>query len=286
MTTTLEDLQSLEQGLALLVPTVIVGLTPETPIRAIAPAGLGRAAVFHALLRFGGGQPPELISSIDTVGEAIDWLRVHWRGALPEDLVSATTALQLPSRVKLRAVVPSDYDAIYLASVDPARGFRWRFKGETPSPEDVIGSMWRGIQAQFIVTAVDAEVPIGLVVCYQASLANGTAYIGFQRLLWDRGASGETFEGMLHFVEFLFRTWPLRKLYAEVPGYNMDGVWGGKPTIFTEEGRLHDNEFHSNKLWDLSILTLDRDSWSRWVGPWRNWFGLEQATPPGASQPR
>ncbi len=79
------------------------------------------------------------------------------------------------------------------------------------------------------------------------------------------------------FVGFLFRSWPLRKLYVEVPGYNACGVWGGNPTIFTEEGRLRENEFQLNQWWDLVLLTLDRSSGSNWLDPWRTWTGFPKA---------
>ncbi len=277
---TYEEYGSLKRGLETLVPTRIGELTPSTLLREVAPAGMARAALFHALVRFGGGQPPELVGSMTTAGDAVDWLRVQWQGPLPDDLVEATRDLHQPSRIQLRPVMPADYDVIYLASVHPERGFRWRFKGETPSPDDVIGSLWRGVHAQFIVAGADDERPIGLVVCYQASPENGTAYIGFQRLAWDRPAGGETFEGMVHFIEFLFRNRPFRKLYAEVPGYNATGVWGGTPTIFKQEGCLAANEFHHQKWWDLQILTLDRVRWARWLEPWRTWAGLPMGVPP------
>lgn len=269
------DFDALHHALGALMPPSFPEVSPGTRVESVAGRGMARTAFRHSMRRLGQMTPDEIAASIETFGEAAEWLRVRWDGALPDDLVAATAGLRKPDGVVLRPVGSQDYEAIYLASVDPAAGFRWRFKGETPSPDDILGTLWNGVHAQFIVCRRGSDTPVGLVVAYQAALSNGTVYVAFQSL--DRsapGAGGATFEGMVAFIDFLFRSWPLRKLYAEVPGYNAVGVWGGDQGLFREEGRLRECEYQAGAWWDTVIGTLDRGTWDRFIEPWRTWFGL------------
>jgi RimJ/RimL family protein N-acetyltransferase len=76
---------------------------------------------------------------------------------------------------------------------------------------------------------------------------------------------------MYAFFELLFGNWNLRKIYAEVPEYNLDVVWGAEQSLFEEEGRLREVEFLDGRWWDQSIGALSRDRWERFATAWGVW---------------
>ena len=244
----------------------------STSLRDLAHGGLCRANLFHSLVRFGRGAPEQLVRSVKTVGEACEWIDIRWDGAVPADLAAATSDLVYGPRIGLRPVLDSDLQAIYVAATHPESSFRWRFKGQTPSPEEVLQTTWRGVHAQYVIHRHGSLDPIGLVIAYQASPGNGTVYVAFQRLA-PQPAIGEMFEGMFFFFEHLFRTWGFRKLYVEVPGYNLPTVYGGDQTLFTEEGRLVRHERFDDQWWDLEIGALWRERWDEFAAQWRTWYG-------------
>ena len=53
------------------------------------------------------------------------------------------------SRVYLRPVTEADYGFLFALSTDEATGYRWRFRGETPSPEGFTHAIWHNTIAQF-----------------------------------------------------------------------------------------------------------------------------------------
>ena len=169
-------------------------------------------------------------------------------------------------RVTLRTVGPADLPFLYATATDPTVSYRWRYRGATPSPEQFATELWQGVLCQYLVVHTDGGAPVGLVSAYQADLANRTCYVA---LLGERthDASGLLLEGALLFVTYLFHTWDLRQIYAEVPGYTMDAFASGVGRYFREEGRLVDHSFHGGRFWDLHILALHRADWEKKAEP-------------------
>lgn len=213
--------------------------------------------------------PEELISSeIHSFDDFLEWI-----DARPEGISGFLARCDIDdagsnTRVRLRAVVPTDFDAIYAASVNPKSGFRWRFNGATPSPETVAQSLWQSTLCQFIVEGVVDRSRYGLVTAYDADFSNGFASLGLLRLS-DRKPRGETFEGLFHIIEYLFATWNFRKLYFEVPGFNEAQLVGLDQEIAIEEGRFRDHLYWNNKWWDMITLALYREQWETFASLWR-----------------
>src|SRR5262249_2336254 len=68
--------------------------------------------------------------------------------------------------VRPRAVQQGDYPFLVELQSAPETLIRWRYRGATLSPEQIIQSLWQGVLAQFLVVRADTAQPVGLVVCY------------------------------------------------------------------------------------------------------------------------
>src|SRR5438105_2978373 len=117
--------------------------------------------------------------------------------------------------IRLRAPNPTDAGWLHNASLTGDVLFDWRFRGATVSPEAFQRSLWQNVLTQFIVDgARSTRRPIGLVSAYNADLHGGTAYFAvtaFPPFL----DSGLAIEGGLLFLNYLFTTWRLRKVYID-----------------------------------------------------------------------
>src|SRR5262245_28360017 len=81
------------------------------------------------------------------------------------------------SRVYLRPVTEADYGFLFALSTDEATGYRWRFRGETPSPEGFTHAIWHNTIAQFIVCSNATDEPVGHVVAFNANLRHRHAHV-------------------------------------------------------------------------------------------------------------
>lgn len=238
----------------------------------------------HAEIRFGHSHRAGLDSLLRSVRPEIDdgviaavrtWGDVYeWFGnALIESGRSASPfAATTVARTALRPLQPSDIEGLYQSAMDPETGYRYRFRGKTVSIEEFRHSLYEGVLAQFVVVSVDGQpTPIGLVSAYNADLANGHAYIAMLRARPTRHVSrGAMMEGAARFVQYCFDTWPIRKIYMEVPEYNLtliDTLMDAR--IAVEEGRLTDYLFHEGRFYDQVVASISRPTWqdrmSRWV---------------------
>lgn len=143
---------------------------------------------------------------------------------------------------------------------DARTGFRWRFRGATPSPSEFEQALWEGVLAQYIIESSQDSRLLGLVVAYGADTRNGHARIAIA-LEPNSWSKGWPLEGLILFVDFIFRHWNVRKLYAEVAGFNLERVASGLGRIFREEGCLRDHEWHDGRYWDVHLLAVWRDDW-------------------------
>ena len=70
-------------------------------------------------------------------------------------------------RVRLRAVLASDYEFLFQLAVDERTAPHWRYRGAPPRPEAFIGELWDGVLTQFIVERKDQRERLGLVTAYE-----------------------------------------------------------------------------------------------------------------------
>jgi RimJ/RimL family protein N-acetyltransferase len=101
---------------------------------------------------------------------------------------------------------------------------------------------------------------VGVLTAYAADFETGTARVA---ATLDRSVHGEGWplEAMALFVNHLFRTWPLRKLYAEVLPHVAEWFASGIGGIVREEGCLVGHAFVGGTWCDVHVLSLFRSGW-------------------------
>ena len=165
------------------------------------------------------------------------------------------------ARIALREAIPSDYPVLYRLAMDPAWGYRWRYRSRQLLFDEFVQSLREGVLCQFVVLAKPALEPIGLVICYNADFRNRRAYLAMHGAPAAMG-SGLVMEGGRLLVDHLFACFDFDKLYAECPEFSMSSYRHGLGEVFVEEGRLRDYERYLGRSWDLSILAIHRSAWA------------------------
>lgn len=172
----------------------------------------------------------------------------------------ATPPVLESRRVRLRALRPSDYEWLYDSAMSTSVGFRWRYRGATPSPEQFVTSLWEGVLAQFVVEGCEKKLPRGLVTIFNANFREGFAHISVLSHP-DSVGRGHVLEGLGLLIDYAFRVWGFRKLYAESLEVNLRQFASGLGRYFVEEGRLKDHEAYGGAFWDLVVLAIWREAW-------------------------
>jgi RimJ/RimL family protein N-acetyltransferase len=166
-------------------------------------------------------------------------------------------------KVLLRPVSPKDYEPLFAVELSDQLGTRWRHEGATPSFEYWVQLFWTGVLAQFLVVPNGAGAPCALVTAYSANHKDQWCYVAVARLS-SHGPVELPFHGLALFIEYLFSTWPFRKLYAEASASSFAGFRAASGVFFEEEGRLSRHYFRNGEWEDMHILSLSRERWSRW----------------------
>lgn len=206
-----------------------------------------------------------VVAQLATLDDAWTWLAAALERGEELRPASARSVPGATTRVRLRPLVDADLAAIYLASLDPAVSNRWRYRGRTVPPEELVATVHDGVRAQFVVEMLDDERAVGLVVAYEHHDAGRHAKVGVLRFAdRDPGDEGAVLEGLVLLIGHLFRTYPYRKLYVELPAYNAAFL---EPSIFEVEGVLRGHLFHDGEPVDLYVASLWRDRWAELAVP-------------------
>ena len=150
-------------------------------------------------------------------------------------------------------------DFLYSLAVDPATGYRWRYRGELISPEKFQAEINEHVLIQCVVVSSRSGQPIGHVVAYEANLRSGHAYVGaaFTPALVGDGLGALA---VRMFVRYLFQVYPLRKVYLEVPEFNLDVMRSGLGQYLKSEGILGGHDYYAGTHWDRHILAIYSNS--------------------------
>jgi RimJ/RimL family protein N-acetyltransferase/aryl carrier-like protein len=156
---------------------------------------------------------------------------------------------------RLTPIRESDLDFLYMLAVHPETGFRWRYRGNPPPPQQFAADLWGQVLVQYLARETTTGEPAGLVVAYAADLAQGHASVGAV-FTPEHAGTGLAAEITALFVRYLFHTFRLRKLYLEVPGFNWDQVESGAGRLFQVEGVLRDHDFYAGRYWDKYVCAI------------------------------
>jgi hypothetical protein len=164
------------------------------------------------------------------------------------------------ARVRLEPLVPDDpavMGDLYRAALDPGSSYRWRFRGATPSPQEFGALLFDGVHCQLVARHPVSHELLGLVVAYDYQPEPGHVKVGFLRTA-AAALDGSMVEAMFLFVDHLFRTFALRKVYAEVPEYNLDLVAGLPPGLLTQEAVLPEHVSRGDERVALHVFATHR----------------------------
>ncbi|WP_307873548.1 MULTISPECIES: phosphopantetheine-binding protein [unclassified Frankia] len=158
---------------------------------------------------------------------------------------------------RLVPVHPQAAPFLYDLAVSPDVGFRWRYRGSVPPFAQFENDLWQGVFAQFLVESVQTSQPAGHVMCYNADLNLGHAYVG-AAMAGQYLGSGIAAEPVQLFVSYLFDVWPLRKLYLELPEFNFTQFASAIGRGLSVEARLRGHDYYRGRRWDRLILAIYR----------------------------
>lgn len=224
----------------------------DLPLKRAVAGRVNRTLLVNMLVSVGGPRMAEYLTSDLTISDAVHWALVLREGGEPAESVS--------NRPRLRPVNESDLPHLYQSATDPEFGFRWRFRGATPSWDEFQHYLWSGTFAQFMVEGSLDRERYGLVAAYNAQADLGHAYVAMYRCSPRRG-HGEVVIGAGLLMTHLFDSFPFRKLYAEVPGFNEAELQLSELAVFHQEGELIAHDFHAGRWWNRHLFSVWRDEW-------------------------
>jgi RimJ/RimL family protein N-acetyltransferase len=165
---------------------------------------------------------------------------------------------------ELRPLNREDISFVYSLAIDENTGFRWRYAGAVP-PFDVFSqNLWNGISAQFIVRERIKNQPIGLVQLYNVDHIQQFGYLAAAFVESVQGA-GIAMEGIISFTSYVFTTWCIRKLYLDMPEYNVPQVASmAKNGPAKLEGRFRQHSFYRGRWWDRLMFAVFREEFEEW----------------------
>lgn len=160
--------------------------------------------------------------------------------------------------LRLDPVTPDDVGFLYTLAVAPETSYRWRYRGAPPPLEQFTEGMWNQVLVQYVARRTEDNRPIGHVVAYGADPVARFVYVGAVFAPPHTGA-GLAAHAVALFVRYLFHTFPLTKVYLEVPGYNWPQVRSGGGTLFEVEGVLRDHYHYAGRVWHQYLCAIYRD---------------------------
>jgi RimJ/RimL family protein N-acetyltransferase/aryl carrier-like protein len=177
--------------------------------------------------------------------------------ALPAP-VSPLTPVLTSGGFSLTPVQPGDTEFLYWLASLPETCFRWRYRGVPPAYDRFVADLWARVLVQFVVRREADGEPVGHVVAYAADSTMRHAYVGAVFVPAHNG-TGVAAQSVRAFVDYLFHTFPLFKLYLEVPGYNWAQLESGAGRLFEVEGVLRGHDYYAGQYWDKRVCAIYRE---------------------------
>lgn len=162
----------------------------------------------------------------------------------------------------LRPVIPSDLELLRILEQSGDDAAMYRFRGRSVGPDEYRASIWDASLLHLTVIELsELDRPAGLMALYGTDWRNSTARLA--GIIDPRLRGGPTgIEAFKLFLGYCFKTFPLRKVYAEVLEDNLTQfrsvVSQGLAKV---EGQLKEHEFCNGRYVDQFIIAFHKDSW-------------------------
>jgi RimJ/RimL family protein N-acetyltransferase len=195
--------------------------------------------------------------SLRTLGDVRTLLETNTNGSSPPAFDLASYVSQT---VYMRPLLPQDHEQLYFAALEPQNSYRWRYRGQTIAFREFSESLSQGVLAQFAFASVDDNSLVAFCSSYNYDPAAQHCAFAVQRLDFEDHADTAVIESAGLFLNYLFRTFNLRKVFADIPEYNLP-AFGVLPDVFETEGTRRDYYWHAGRFWDEVTISTDRDVW-------------------------
>ena len=165
--------------------------------------------------------------------------------------------LETPA-IWLTPVQPDDLTFLYSIAVHPATSYRWRYRGAPPSVERFAENLWKQVMVQFVARRTADREPVGHLIAFGVDPSTSNAHVGAV-FLPEYAGTGLAAQAVATFLRYLFQTFPLRKLYLEIPGFNWPQVSSGEGRLFQVEGVLREHSYYAGRYWDEYLCAVYAD---------------------------
>jgi len=165
--------------------------------------------------------------------------------------------------VLLRAVSREDLPAFFRWRVDVFEMHLWASSKRVPTFEEFATELDQMLRQTITFLTVNKQTgqPIGFVQAYNLNLNEGWCYaLVYTAPRYRRGHGVEAYVGLL---DYLFRSFNLRKIYADVFEFNADSMSPLMSAGFVEEGRFRQHVWFEKQYWDVIRFAIYRDDWYR-----------------------
>lgn len=167
--------------------------------------------------------------------------------------------------VAIRPVHPDDYTPLYEIALFTDAGSRWRLHGETPTLEQFLKLLFEDARVTFAVERGSDNGLIGMVQLWMHDAVSRNGHITAFLHPSVRGR-GWALEGVILFVDYVFRVFDLHKLYFESLDDEVRQYGSMIGPILRREGRLPEHkrvfgrwvDFHVLALYDEDVPKLTR----------------------------
>lgn len=163
----------------------------------------------------------------------------------------------------LRAVSRDDYPSFFKWRSDVFDLHIWAASKRVPTAEEFGGEIEQLLRQSitFVVVNNRDAVSIGFVQAYNLNFAEGWCYaLVYTERGHRRGHGAEAYVALL---DYLFRSFSLRKVYADVYEFNIESMKPLTSGGFVEEGRLKHHTWFNDRYWDVIRLAMYREDWYR-----------------------
>jgi len=164
-----------------------------------------------------------------------------------------------PHPLLLKQIDETDYAYLRGLFYDEENSFRWRHRGGSLSPDAMIGNLWQNVLYQCLVVDTSENRRMGLISAFGPDFSNGHASLAVV-LSSDSKRIATPLIACAAFIDRVFQTWAFRKLYAQVPGWNIDQIHR-MGRFAAAEGVLSEHDYLDGKYWDSHIFAIHRASW-------------------------
>ena len=161
---------------------------------------------------------------------------------------------------RVRPVAPEDYEWIFKVALHTPAGSRWRLHGEIPTFDQFIGTMLQGAKCTCVIEDASGQL-LGMVqLWHHDALSRHGQLTAF--LSPDAEGRGWPLEGVLLFIDYVFRAFDLRKLYVEALEPELNSYRSLVGPLLREEGRLREHQYLFGRYVDGYLLAIYRDDFA------------------------